>query len=364
MKQLAAWVTALKNNYQRRVFLSTWINIIFFQIFSVLVIATVFYFTLDYAKETIFGSMVKLLSDALSGLDPDPALLEVTMAEVNRISLLALAATIAFVTLTAALAAYVTLKPTRAALSMQKRFVSGVAHEMRTPLASLRTSNEVALYDLEQDSPLREIINDNIETTIHLTKVLNNLLIFNRIDTVETIPFETVNLNDVVETVARKLQKIAALKKVEITTNLASNCIVTGNKTAIEQALYNVTKNAIAYNRPDGTVHLQTVLQSDTVSVIISDNGTGIHNKDLAHIFSPFYRAREDREEDNTGSMGLGLALVYEVIKLHTGTISVKSEIDKGTTFTLTFNRPPQQDQAAAEVYVNPDTVKYNFRKP
>lgn len=309
--------------------------------------------------------MVKLLSDALSGLDPDPTLLEVTMAEVNRVSVLVLAATIAFITLTAALAAYVTLKPTRAALSMQKRFVSGVAHEMRTPLTALRTSNEVALYDLEQDSPLRETITDTIETTIHLTKVLNNLLIFNRIDTIETIPFETVNLNDVVETVVRKLQKMSHLKKVNLTTDLSSNCIVTGNKTAIEQAIYNVTKNAIAYNRPDGgTVHLHTVLQNDTVSVVISDNGTGIQNKDLAHIFSPFYRAREDREEDNTGSMGLGLALVYEVIKLHSGTVSVKSEVNKGTTFTLTFNRPPQQDQTMTDVYVNPDTVKYNFRKP
>lgn len=359
-----AWVTALKNNYSHRVFLSTWINIIAFQILSVIAMAVIFYYTLDYAKEIIFSSMVELLSGALSGLDPDPNTLNVTIAEVNEISLLALGVAVIFATLIAIVAAYVTLMPTRSALSMQKKFVSSVAHEMRTPLAALRTSNEVALYDLEQDSPLREIITDNIETTMHLTKVLNNILVFNRIDTGETITFEVTNLNEVVESVVRKLQKIAALKKVQITTTLTPDCFITGNKTAIEQAVYNVAKNAIAYNKPnDGMVYLQTVIQNGSASVIISDNGTGIQNKDLPHIFSPFYRAREDRSEDSNGSMGLGLALVYEVIKLHSGTISVQSEIDKGTTFTLTFSRS-QEKPKTINTQNLPDKVEFNFRKP
>lgn len=324
--------------------------------------AIVFYFTLEYAKDTIFNTIATLLQNALAGIPPDPTVLDATTAEVDRVSRLVMVGMLLFAVLTAIAAAYITMQPTRRALAIQKRFVSSVAHELRTPLSVLRTNNEVALYDIDKDSPVREIIQDTIAETLHLSNVLNNLLIFSRVDTAETLPFATVDINETIETIIKKLHNLADRKKVHLTTSLAPNISVFGNQAAIEQALFNLIKNAIAYSKPmEAVVHIQTTSYSGSSAVCVTDNGVGISSKDLPHIFSPFYRVQEAR--GSTESMGLGLALVYEVMKLHRGTITVESEVDKGTTFTLTFRRTHMGAKSKKTPSTSPDTIEYNFGK-
>lgn len=362
MKPLLAWATGFKNNYTHRVFLTTWINIVVFHTFFVLIMAVVFYYTLDYAKETIFNTIATLLQSALSGIPPDPTTLDTTIARIDEVSMMVLIGMSIFSVLTAVAAAYITLKPTRKALAIQKRFVSSVAHELRTPLSVMRTNNEVALYDIDKDSPIRETIEDTIDETLHLTNILNNLLIFSRVDTTETMLFATVEVNEVVETVIRKLQDLATRKHVHLTSSLAPNITVYGNQAAIEQALFNLVKNGIAYSKPtDGVIHIQTTGYNDTATIDITDNGVGISSKDLPHIFSPFFRVSESRKSSD--SMGMGLSLVYEVMKLHNGSISVKSELGEGTTFTLTFRRPAKSIKRKTASSSTSDTIAYDFGK-
>lgn len=323
--------------------------------------AVIFYYTLEYAKEIIFGSFTELLNAVLAGENPDPTLLDNTIDQVDQVSLFVLAGMLAFSLFTAIIAARITLRPTRKALSMQKRFISAVAHELRTPLSVLRTNNEVALYDVPVDSPARATIEENITESKHLTNVLNNLIIFSRIDTQESIPFEPVDLSAAVKTVMTKLNKLSDRRNIHITSNLSPGMIAEGNQTAIEQVLFNVIKNAIKYSQPKGgSVHIETFSENrTTVTVRVTDDGIGISKKDLPHIFSPFYRV--DTSRTLSDSMGLGLSLVYEIMKMHNGHIDVQSTPNKGSVFTLMFRSPVSSINKPAEPHRHKDRVAYDF---
>lgn len=336
MKRLVAWGTELKHRYQTSVFYSTWLNIVIFHVFFVLVMVIVFQFALDYTKVTIFSTLNDLLIGAIAGETPDPKVLASTVDEVDRVGLYVSTVIIVMSVGAGIAAAHITLGPTRRALLMQKHFISAVAHELRTPLAVIRTQNEVALYDVPSESPLREVIEGTITETKHMKNVLNNLLVFSRVDITETIAFSGVELDNTIAFVVSRLKDLAGKHKVELVTSIAAVAAVRGNQTAVEQALYNVIKNAIVYSGNRGRVTISLFgLDSNWACVTIEDEGVGIPADKLPHIFAPFFRVNEERIE--TRSMGLGLSLVYEIMKLHGGSVSVESEEGKGSRFTLTF---------------------------
>lgn len=241
--------------------------------------------------------------------------------------------------------ARITLSPTRNALKSQKRFVSDIAHELRTPLSVIKTNSEVALLDESVDREIRKIFETNIEELDRVSAIINNLLTFSNLVRPEQIQFAPVHLGDAVDTAVKKLDELMKKKEVSVTVTKTSPHSVLGNMIALEQIAINIIKNAINYNQKGGTVTV-TVGPDYRGGVILEvvDTGIGISSRDLAHIFEPFYRAESSRHRQAGSSSGLGLTIVSELVKLHSGRITVKSSLKKGTAVTvmLPFSKEDQ----------------------
>lgn len=315
-----------------------------------IVTVIVFGITLYHTKVLLLETFQDTLNKLLTG---EPIVREdflLATDAIGRSSYYLYAGIILFSIITSMIAAHITLGPTRQALSMQKRFVGSVAHELRTPLAILRTENEVALYDLEPGTPTYTLVQDTIEQIKSLTSILNNLLVFNRVDTLQSIRFESVSMATIIDKTVERLSPLAAKRKITLLQKITDVPEVRGNATALEQMMYNITKNAIIHSGVTGGVvelRLEKV-SPQYVTVQLKDEGQGIEPRELVHIFEPFYRA--DTVESGSG---LGLSIVYEIMKLHMGKIHVASMPHKGTTMSLqipTWNQhtlvvPPEESE-------------------
>lgn len=317
----------------------------------------VFGITLYYTKVLLLETFQDTLNKLLTGetITRDDFL--VTTDAIGRSTYYLYAGIIFFSIITSMIAAHITLGPTRQAFLMQKRFIGTVAHELRTPLAVLRTENEVALYDLEEGTPTYTLVKDNIEQIKSMTAILNNLLVFNRVDTQESIRFERTDVATIISKTVERLESLAGKRKITLIHKLADVPPVLGNAVALEQAIYNITKNAITHSRVTGGV-VEVRLEKTTtnfVTVRVKDEGQGIPNRELVHIFEPFYQV----DSEQAGS-GLGLSIVYEIMKLHKGTIHVSSQPNKGTTMML--NLPISDQFNLVAIPVDSEIVSFSFK--
>lgn len=227
--------------------------------------------------------------------------------------------------------AKMTLSPVRNALKSQKRFVSDIAHELRTPLAIIKTNSEVAMLDKYIDNKIKKVFKNNIEELDRASGIINNLLTFSNLIRPEYIKFDQIDMSLVVDTAVKKLDELIKRRETKVTVKKISPYHVWGNMTALEQIVNNLLKNAINYTPFHGKVLVK--VEPDyigNVVLTVSDTGIGIAEKDLAHIFEPFYRAEESRNRQS-GSSGLGLTIVSELVKLHSGRVEIVSKLKEGT---------------------------------
>lgn len=271
-------------------------------------------------------------------------------------------AVLIFTTLVTLLFSYfisrVTLSPARNALKSQKRFISDVAHELRTPISIIKTDSEVALFDKDLDPDTRKLLKSNIEELDRVSNIINNLLSLNNLINPERISFGGVDLELVIDESIKKLDTLARNKKIEITLKKTQPLILSGNITALEQIVTNILKNAITYTSAGGKITITAEPDfGGNVILTIKDNGIGIDQKDLYHIFEPFYRAESSRKRHIGGSSGLGLTIVSELVKLHSGKVSIRSAVDRGTTVSVIFpygqEFSPTERRKVSEVSLN-----------
>ncbi len=249
-----------------------------------------------------------------------------------------------FTTLTTAVFGYfivrVALVPTRNALSSQKRFISDVAHELRTPLSVIKTNSEVTLLDESISSRLKKAIKSNIEELDRASEIINNLLTLSSLVRPEQVNFENVDLGAVIDSATSKLESLAHSKHIQMIIKKTGPRLVWGNMTALEQIVVNLLKNSINYTPSGGNINIIVGPDyrgnTEHIMLMVQDNGIGISQKDLFHIFEPFYRAERSRNRQ-LGSSGLGLTIVSELLRLHNGKITIKSAINRGTTVTIFF---------------------------
>ncbi len=129
----------------------------------------------------------------------------------------------------------------------------------------------------------------------------------------------------------------AERKKVHILLDYDENCIVRHNPSLIEQAIFNLIDNAIKYSKVGDKVEIKISNQTDTLIIEVQDSGIGIPQEHISRIFERFYRV--DRARSRTlGGTGLGLSIVKHIVQVHEGKIDVKSNVGKGTTFTICLN--------------------------
>lgn len=300
----------------------------------------VFGYILYYTKLNIFTTLNEMLLVIVKGGTVDPQLIQQASERLDTVNLWILCGMVVFASITGVIAAHITLVPTKDEFALRKKFITAVAHELRTPLAVLRTSNEVALYDLDDHENIKSVLVGNIEETKFIANILNNLVIFSRVGAEESLSFELIDVSNIIETVIKKLSIFASKHSVTINYKETPLPLILANATALEQIFYNLIKNAIIYSKSDGgTVTIDTITTNTYLALTFTDTGIGMSRKNLKHIFEPFFRINPDDSQSANGT-GLGLALVFEIMKLHKGIINVESEEGKGTTFTLQFPLP------------------------
>ncbi len=228
-----------------------------------------------------------------------------------------------------------TLRPIRIMLDEQHRFISDASHELRTPLTSLRTEIEVYLRDKNLTLPeAKKLLGSNLEEVINLQILSDNLLQLSR-SPMKQQHAQPVALSLIAEKVVKKITPSANKKKIAIEQHIGSETVI-GDEISLEQLLMILLDNAIKYSPKNTVVSLAAKKNDHTVLVSVADQGVGIDEKDLPHIFERFYRADKTRNKHVSG-YGLGLSIAKKIITEHNGTVQIQSDPKTGTTFLIKF---------------------------
>ncbi len=234
----------------------------------------------------------------------------------------------------------------RVADEARNSFVAQATHELRTPLTNIRLYVEQAIEVGDSDPAMRVKCLDVINSeSRRLERIVGDML---SVSEIEAGSFKLragdVRLETLLEELKADFASLAKDKKLTLNFDLPPKLpAIKGDRDKITLALHNLVGNALKYTPEGGTVGVKVVADAQQFCVEVSDTGIGISPEETELIFEKFYRAKDKRIDGITGT-GLGLALAREVVRLHGGDISVRSELNKGSTFTLSI--PVMQDAA------------------
>jgi signal transduction histidine kinase len=223
---------------------------------------------------------------------------------------------------------------------MQKErseFLASVAHELRTPLTFVKGYADIAkrphISKIEQEEYLN-IIQEEVE---HITRLVQDLFALAQMEQHTLhIQKEHVLLHEYMEKIVTKIKPTLVEKNMNIHIHCPATLVAHIDKVRFEQVLLNVLSNACTYSSNDTSISIAITQQKEKTVLKIQDQGIGIPEQDLPHIFDKFYRVDKSRTRA-TGGTGLGLAIVKEIVELHGGTITISSQIQAGTTVTITL---------------------------
>lgn len=224
----------------------------------------------------------------------------------------------------------------------QRRFVADASHELRTPVAVIRSKTDVALLqDVEQQEYITVLRDINAESE-RLGHLINDLLALARGDEGQTrFEHELVRLDLLAQMVAANAEVLAAERGVALFVRAQEAVSVFGDEARLIQVIMNLLDNAIQYTHVGGRVRLIVEAKQHTASLSIQDTGIGIQAQHLPHLFERFYRVDPAHTRTAGGSSGLGLAIVEWVVRAHGGSVAVESVVGQGSCFTVTLPLAP-----------------------
>ena len=228
-----------------------------------------------------------------------------------------------------------TLAPVQRIHEQQKQFVSDVAHEVRTPLSIMSGEVEVALKKELTISDYQQVLTSSKQEINHLNELVENLLFLARRDQGEQIiDFEEVDITDLIGSVIASLQSESSRKNVGLSfVPEADPTFARGQTAMLKRLFFNIIHNAILYTPAGGSVQVSLLTNKQYTQVEVKDTGIGISPEDQEKIFNRFYRVDSSRSQ--TKGYGLGLAICKSIVELHHGSITARSALGKGSTFTV-----------------------------
>jgi two-component system, OmpR family, sensor histidine kinase CiaH len=231
-----------------------------------------------------------------------------------------------------------TLKPIKVMLDEQNRFITDTSHELRTPLTALKSSLEVFLRDKDAKlSDAKELIKSSVIDVDSLTDLSNSLLNMLHYQTNEVpLKKEVLAVGELIKELIAGISPIAQTKNIQIINNFKATDF-NGDKNSLKELFSIFIDNAIKYGKTGGKVTISNDITEKYMKVYIEDDGAGIDEKDLPHIFDRFYRTDKSRSDENVSGYGLGLSIAKRIVELYKGKIMVESKINVGTKFTVIF---------------------------
>ena len=215
----------------------------------------------------------------------------------------------------------------------QRQFTGNAAHELRTPLALMQA--QVELFSAEHPDVLPEtadflrLLREQTERMTQMTRTLLEMC------GLQAVPCtDHIELGPMIDEIFADLAPLA--EKNNITLERDGDGVMTGSDTLIYRLLFNLTENAIKYNRPGGSVRLSVTPESEKLLIRVADTGRGIPEHFQRSVFQPFFRVDKSRSREY-GGVGLGLSLVWEIVKLHGGTVCVENSSEAGTTVAVSL---------------------------
>lgn len=238
------------------------------------------------------------------------------------------------------LLAGITLKPIEQMVSLQKDFVANAAHEFKTPLTSIKVHNEVTLRKKKLTlKEAKETIKNTITQTDALNSLINILLIQSKYQSNKnSIEFEEFSLDSLIKQIIKDLAPRQIEKNLKITYN-SKKININANKMGIKEVITIILDNAIKFSPEKSQIKVSSNVAGKYVVIKVKDQGPGISQKDMPHIFDRFYKAESSRNKDASVGFGLGLAIAQDIIKKHKGELTAQNNKQNGATFTIKIPR-------------------------
>jgi signal transduction histidine kinase len=232
------------------------------------------------------------------------------------------------------------LRPIKAAMDSQRTFIADASHELRTPVAVVRTNAELLKRHLDPETTQtvgsdEVALDDILSESERLGRMVDQMLTLAEADAGERTLFTSeVSLEEVVDTVARSMRSLAEVRRVSLETKLVENVCVPGDPGRLRELVSVLLDNAVKYTDAGGRVEVTVRREHKRAILRVSDNGPGIPAEALPHVFDRFYRVDKARLRESGGT-GLGLAIARHIVNAHGGTIRVESKAGEGTVVTV-----------------------------
>ena len=220
--------------------------------------------------------------------------------------------------------------------AIRKRFISDVSHELKTPLTVIMGNSELMLNaDIEQKQQ-KILLNATLDQAQRMNTLIADLISLNRVDTTKTILRDKkVMVTDLKNQILSSLSSLRLKKDISFEFNIDSKKNILGSFSEVYSALENLVSNAFRYT-DKGSISINWSIIKGQGVLSVTDSGIGISKEHLTKITDRFYRVDTDRSR-NSGGTGLGLAIVKNIMDHHNGSIEIKSDMSKGSTFSLVF---------------------------
>lgn len=219
---------------------------------------------------------------------------------------------------------------------IRQEFTANVSHELKTPLTAISGYAELIESGMTHGNDTQHFANEIHRSAERLQSLINDIIKLSELDDGDLkLEFETIDLYELAKNCITLMEMPAQKNEVTLLME-GKSTLVSGNKTLMEELIYNLCSNAVRYNKRGGTVTITTMTENDRAVVVVKDTGIGIPKEHQERIFERFYRVDKSRSK-STGGTGLGLAIVKHIVAQHDAQIELKSEEGVGTEIKVTF---------------------------